>query len=172
MIVCESESCLMKCRFCGKVVKPPDSCRGCGQESFVFVERGSLESYVARNVHSSVLIPRAVYDRFWIVERYNFNAHYLDRTKRIIYYASKKIPSEIVEKALDKIQAYYLLYPDLIPNIVETHMISADFKKDYTIHNYMVTYPVHQTIKNIANAYGITVLDLVTAFLIYVYGGV
>ncbi len=164
-MVCEDEKCLVKCEFCGKIVQPPAMCSGCGQIHTEMIERGRLEHYLFH--HENTLVHR-FYNGYWVISRPTSSAKPLKRSEQLIYYSNSRLNGDTVEKAIDTIQIYRILYPNLIPQVLSTHAVDRNKLEP---HRYTVTFPVHQTIRSIAEEYEVTMVELLSAFVDFVRPG-
>ena len=163
-MVCNTEDCAVKCEFCGKILKPPERCSGCGQTTTDLVKRGELEEYIL--MHREKVIPVKYTGEEWIVVRFQGAATPLPKFKHSLYIAERRVPDEVVEKAIDTIQIYRLYYPDTIQQVLSTHK-----KKKGRRFHYLITQPVHIEMSMIASNYYTTMQELLTAFIDYVGGG-
>ena len=161
-MVCRDEKCLVKCEFCGKIVQPPGECSGCGQLYTDMIEHGKLESFLFH--HENTMVHRFV-GGYWVISRMAPNARYLKRDEQLIYYSNSRVDRDVIEKAIDTIQIYHMLFPHLIPQVLKTHAIDKSQTKS---HRYTVTFPVHQTIRFIAEEFEVTMIDLLSSFVDFV----
>ncbi len=134
------------------------------------VRRGDLESYLIKRMGGGEDIGiKSLYSDMWIVELRS-NTKEITRERSLAYYSPEKVPSEIVEEAVDRIQIAYLLYPETIPKIVENYRhVPKDRQKEFKL--YKVTYTVHFALQSISGKFDIPMTTLLTSFVNYVKSG-